>query len=411
MAQTFSTVISLAPDSKLVQFYQSVGNDKNSLRLDTRSVKTRRLDEEFFDDFTKNLQEYSQANPSYSGKAASVTVVLPNRLVICDNVNVPGNNKRNVLAMAQTAVNARYRNARDLKINQYISVSNKQYSTVNLVILRQKLLQSIYAACATNNMFAGTITFEANCVANAAMALNSKVRGSNSIVMDVKRDRTILGFVAKGMVVGNYDLPFGYSILTPGKVIAENMLFEHSVAELAVLNAKEKAKAKALTMMGNNEENAEGEGDSALNAMMGDTAAPVSDEESAFSAPETPRVVQQQIKQLPKKQPRSLPKFMQRPVPETDEGVVYENFRYFVKWVLEFVRANSRLTAIAAPETVYVNLPSEFDYLYEMANAEKEENKLEFVSMGLDKEKDIIRDNLELYGALFASQYNVNNNF
>ena len=409
MAQTFSTIVSIVPEDKLIQFYQAVGNDKNSLRLDTKSFRGRQFEEEFFGELTQCLQEYGQANPSYSGKAAKVTIVLPNRLVLCDSVNVPGSSRKATNTMAGTAIDARYRNAVDLKINRYVTAANKQYSTVSLVVVRQRVIQNLYTSCATSNMFANTVTFAGNSTVNGAMALNAKLRGGNFVLLDVKQSRTNVSFVAKGNTLGCYNLPFGYGLLQQNKVIAENMLFEHSVAELAVLNAKEKAKAKALTMMV--EENTEGEGDIA--ALTGGEAPPVtSDEESAFSAPEAARTAPQpQIKSLPKKQPRVLPKFMQRPVPETEQGIAYENFRYFVKWVLEFIRGNSRLTAIAQPEMVFVNMPVEFDFLYDMVNAEKEENKIEFATLGIDKERDIIRDNLELYGALFCAQYNLNNNF
>ena len=410
MAQTFSTIISIVPEDKLIHFYQAVGNDKNSLRLDTKTYRGRQFDEEFFAELTKSLQDYGQANPSYSGKAAKVTIVLPNNLVVCDSVNVPGSSRKATSNMASTAVDARYRNAADLKINRYVTATNKQYSTVSLVVVRQRLIQNLYTSCATSNMFANTVTFAGNSTVNGAMALNGRLKGGNFVLLDVKETRTGISFVAKGNTLGCYNLPFGYSILQQNKVIAENMLFEHTVAELAVLNAKEKAKAKALTMMAA-EESTAAEGDISV-LTGGDAPQPTSDEESAFSAPEATRAAPQpQIKTLPKKQPRVLPKFMQRPVPETEQGIAYENFRYFVKWVLEFVRGNSRLTAIAQPEMVFVNMPADFDFLYGMVNAEKEENKIEFATLGLDKERDIIRDNLELYGALFCAQYNVNNNF
>ena len=201
MAQTFSTIVSIVPEDKLIQFYQAVGNDKNSLRLDTKSFRGRQFEEEFFGELTQCLQEYGQANPSYSGKAAKVTIVLPNRLVLCDSVNVPGSSRKATNTMAGTAIDARYRNAVDLKINRYVTAANKQYSTVSLVVVRQRVIQNLYTSCATSNMFANTVTFAGNSTVNGAMALNAKLRGGNFVLLDVKQSRTNVSFVAKGIAL------------------------------------------------------------------------------------------------------------------------------------------------------------------------------------------------------------------
>ena len=97
--------------------------------------------------------------------------------------------------------------------------------------------------------------------------------------------------------------------------------------------------------------------------------------------------------------------------PETPEGVAAENFRIFVKYVLEFIRGNERLTTIAQPGAVYVNMPEDLIYLIDEANKEEAENKIKFASLGLNREKPQIKDHLELYGGLFASQFSSLNNF
>ena len=54
-----------------------VGRDKNKIAVDIKPYRTKHFDDEFFERFTQALREYGQANPSYAGKAAAVTVVLP----------------------------------------------------------------------------------------------------------------------------------------------------------------------------------------------------------------------------------------------------------------------------------------------------------------------------------------------
>ena len=200
-------------------------------------------------------------------------------------------------------------------------------------------------------------------------------------------------------------MSFGYDILKKDKLTAENMLFDHSSAELMVLNAKEKAKAKELTMM-----SGDAAAQMANETVRDDQDAKESDE--AFSSADSINAQRQtQIKTLPRKTPRVLPKYMQRPVPEDHEGIVYENFRYFIKWTLDLIRANDRLTAISPFEAVYVNMPKEFDFLIDKTNEEMHENKVRFASAGFNKDKQPIYENPEMYGGFFVNQFNRQNNF
>ena len=56
-------------------------------------------------------------------------------------------------------------------------------------------------------------------------------------------------FSNKGRTIGSYFLQYGYKILESNKLVYENMLSNHDLAEITVLNAKEKAKAKQLTTL------------------------------------------------------------------------------------------------------------------------------------------------------------------
>ncbi|MCR5694339.1 MAG: hypothetical protein K6G89_05140 [Clostridia bacterium] len=399
----FTTVISIKPGDQQILFLSAVGRDKNSLKFDAKSYRSRFLDEEFYKEFSRCLSEYANSNPSYAGKSAFVTVILPDSLISTSSFNIPGVNKKNTMNLFNVAVESTYANIKELKANNYMIKQNKQYATFCVSLIRQKLVQGIYTACSGCNMFANTLTFEASTAGCGATALNNKLANETCLVVDIKEVQTIISYVSKGITIGCIDLPFGWSILKQPKPVAENMLFSHDVAELAVINAKEKAKAKQLTMMGGDnvqEENQEAalEADAGL---LGENPA----------AQQQRQINTQTIKTLPKKTPRVLPKWMQRPVPDTPEGVTYENFRVFVKYVLEFIRANGRLTAISEPTAVYVNMPEDFDFLFELVNEEAEENKIKFVDLGLKKEKPVIREHLELYGGLFADQYGSLNNF
>lgn len=398
----FTTVISIKPRDKQIVFYSAVGRDKNTLKMDVKSIKARFFDDEFYEEFTRCLTEYANSNPSYAGKSAYVTVLVPDYLISTTSFNIPGINKKNTMNLFNVALESNYANFRELRMNNLMVKQNKQYATFCVALIRQKLLQGIYSACSSCNMFANILTYEASACGSAAASLNGKVANDACLLLDIKETESTLAYLNKGIVIGNLDLPFGWDIMKQPKVVAENMLFSHDVAELAVINAREKAKAKQLTMMGadNQQTDESGSGIDGDGGLLTD-AAP--------AAPE--RQLNQTVKTLPKKTPRVLPKWMQRPVPDTQEGVAFENFRVFEKYVLEFIRANGRLTAIKEPSSVYVNMPEEFEYIYELVNQEIDENKIKFEDLGIKKEKPIIKEHLELYGGLCADQFGTLNNF
>ena len=400
----FSTVISIEPKDSTVCFYSAVGRDDSSLKYQVKNYKARHFDEDFFEEFARCLREYASANPSYAGKNAFVTVLLPNTQIMTTSFNIPGVNKKNTDTLFKVSAEGVFANLKELRMNQFTVKQNKQYSTIAVSLIRQKLVQGIYTACSGSNMFASVLSSHAAGTANAALTLNPKLKNNTFLLVDVKESTSVICFVTKGVMLGSIDLPFGWNLLTQQKLVAENMLFDHDVAELAVVNAKEKAKAKQLTMMGGD--------DAARQAAEGAEENSEEGEENALgsSSPTGERQIAT-IKTLPKKTPRTLPKWMQRPLPETQEGIAYENFRIFVKYILEFIRANSRLTAIAQPECVYLNLPQEFKYLLDKTNEEEAENKIKFASLGLEKEKPIVTEHLELYGGLVATQFSALNNF
>ena len=103
---------------------------------------------------------------------------------------------------------------------------------------------------------------------------------------------------------------------------------------------------------------------------------------------------------------RKLPKFMLRETPNSSEGYVYENFRIFVKWALNLIANNSRITALGEIDTVYVNLPEAYQFLFDMVKEEEAENKVKFLPLVAGGVND-----LDLFGAFHVKQYNKNNNF
>jgi len=115
-----------------------------------------------------------------------------------------------------------------------------------------------------------------------------------------------------------------------------------------------------------------------------------------------------------KKSGRKLPKFMLRETPTDRDGFVFENFRIFIKWTLDLIAGNPNITSQGAIDTVYVNIPRAFNFLFDMVNEEMEENKVKFAPLlagnSFGSSSAYARD-LELFGGFYVRQYNKINNF
>ena len=168
------------------------------------------------------------------------------------------------------------------------------------------------------------------------------------------------------------------------------------------LNAKEKARQKKLSLEGGGEAGQEGGGGDTPNMS-------ISTGDNAMSFSQNASVAE--ITMAPKKGQKKIPKFMQRAIPTSEVEFMAENFRMFEKWILNLMRYSESIMAVERPDTVLVNITDEFDAMFDKVNENKEENGVIFKKLDLHGEKDIVKDNLELYGGFFTGMFNKNNNF
>ena len=369
---------------------------------DTRNFSARPFSTEYFSKLMGVVSDFvSKYTPA---NAANTTIVLPDNAIFTNLATFPalkGNELKNTI---NTYLSSTFTNLDRLKIDTYNAISNKQFVTICLTGVISDVIYEVKRTCTEARLIANNITFASSATICAINNLSNKFKNETYVFLDIKNGFSRFVFVYKGKVVGFYSLPFGHEILIPNKMAAEDVLLYCPSAELIVLNAKEKAKQKALTMSSSSviveeEENNEEKNEDDL--------------ENSFSdvADNQPKPQDLTIKTLPKKTARKLPKYMLREVPEEDERKVYENFRIFLKWTLDLINSNEKVISMDKPENVFVNMPSEFDYLYDIINEESEENGIKFVSAGLNKEKDEIKHNLELYGGFFTKEYKKSTNF
>jgi len=405
---TLKSVVAVDTDSETIHFY-SMPEGRSSIKHDVESYKARPFDTEFFEKFRNILNLHREKDPTSQGE--KISLVLPDHVFLTDTVNIPAINRRAMHNSLHLAINSIYKNGKDIRFSTFPVFQNKQYATYSLLGIRKELLTNISSICDEMHVSVQNVTYAANAAVNAAIVLNPKLKNATFLLLDIKEKSARFAFVVKGKTMGYYSLPFGYSILSKTKVASEDLLFDHSPCDLLVLNAKEKARAKQLTTVYSEDLDEENEIELDEN---GDEIENASDDEKSFTVREDQNVANFASSQgiLPKKTARKLPKFMLRPIPESREAFVYENFRIFVKWALDLITNNSSITAFGAPDTVYVNMPREYDFLFDTVNAEAEENKITFSPLmpAIDDNDDITR-NLELFGGIYVKQYNKINNF
>lgn len=376
----------------------------------THSVKNyggMLFDQEFFDKFKSAVKDFAAENPAEGIR--KVSVIIPDAAVLTDVVKIP-----NMRGFGQTrkalgaTLDGLYRNYRDLRLVSGVAMQNKQYTAYSIAAVQKHIAGAIYAACAENKMLVDTLTYAANATVGGVAQLNPKWKNASYLFLDVKDTYARFVFVGNGRAVGSYSLPFGLEFLRGGEVIQEDMLFDHTLAELAVLNAREIAKSKKLTVLATDAVFAEDEiGREAPGADGDEDVLPDETGDAESSAPpESAAGGKQPVPKVFKKKPRKLPKFMQREIPETQEGILYENFRIFVKWALTLIAGNEKLTEISRPAFVCVNLPDDLSPVLARVNEESGENGISFTALPHGNADRTVLSHLELYGGLFPKSIN-----
>lgn len=385
-------VIGIDTDAETISFYVDLGDRREIQQVvNYRGVP---FSEEFYQKLDKGIKSYQQKNPSIS--MSKVSVVLPDHVVLMDTICVPALGRKTTDSSLEVAISAIYKNKKELRYRTYPLAQNRQFATFGLVGIRKDILSKLEEVFAANQISAQNVTFAANAMTCGAVTLNQKLKNGTYLLLDIKELSARFAFVNKGRVIGAYRLPFGDGILHKSHLASEDLLFDHTSGELLVLNAIEKARAKQLTMMGEE--------------VLIDPDAMSEEEQDG----ETEDLSGSSVAGNGKKMARKLPKFMQRELPTDREGFVYENFRIFVKWTLDILAGNPAITSLGAIDTVYINMAKEYNFLFNRLNAEKEENGVTFEPLlagsGYSELASDARE-LELFGGLQLKHLGKLNNF
>ena len=419
----YSTTISIDTQNSAIHFYSMVGNDKSTIIHNIKSFSSGKLDEQFFEKFKRSVRKFTEKTPSKTVR--KVTVILPDNAVLTDTVKVPTvKGSGQMQKMLDVTLDGLYKNYNDLHIIAHTADQNKQYSTIAIAAVQNEIISSIYAACSENKVLVDTLTFASASTVAGATLFNPKLKNASYVFLDIKDVYSKFIFVVNGKVMGFYTLPFGLEFLRKPKVVQEDMLFNHAYAELAVVNAREKAKSKKLSVMDDINQIPEisenEESDEDLDEFITVAEEEIAEEIEEEIEEEVTEEVNANInvaekaslpKILTRKSPRNLPKFMLRQKPETPEQTTYENFRVFVKWALTLIQGNEKITELGKPHFVCVNLPQNLSFVVDMVNKEIQENGIKFTLLHTGDTEKTVREHLELYGGLYPNQINASNKF
>lgn len=391
--QIYSSIF-IDDDFKTIRF-GFLNKDSKSFTTKTEIYKGKPFNENFYEMLKGVIALHKN---EYSDK---VSLVLPDTLFVTDTIKLPYIQKSALQTSLNLALDTLYGTTSHVKFNSFSLSQNKNNVVFNVCGIKKDVLTKLSEVFDECSLPLANVTFAANATVNAAMTINPKLKNSNFILLDIKEGFSRFAFVIAGKTVGFYSLPFGYEILKPDKLCNELSLFDHTAADLLVLNAQEKARKKQLTMLETTEDFADNESfdDDAIADDLSDKP------DDSFDATESTPPAKSGA--LFKRVNRKLPKFMQRPEPQSASEFVYENFRIYIKWALELIRNNTEIFALGAPDSVVVNVPKQFSSLFPINFAG---TGVEFTPLAHPENSDV-SDNLELYGALSTKKFNKPNNF
>lgn len=310
-----------------------------------------------------------------------VYVVLPDDAVGMETFNLPNMGKMKLdLALETELINQFGAKYKEKKINKFTVTHNKQYVTVAAVYFDKTAADGINRMLTDLKLLPRQTTYCANALLDGVLGLMPKMRGKSFIFAKLYSKTTEIVVSSKGKTAGFAAIPHGADLLRRSVVEDEYMITEHMTGEIAVVNAHEAAKTEELTVA-----------DDAFGGFAADGAA-----DAKFY----------------RKMPRHYPKFMQRDLPQTPDGIAFGNFRIIAKWLLLYARQAELTDYMAAPEYILVDMPEDLRFVLDKMNEERPADGLMFKPYtAADKLDANLRENPELAGCLYAKQFNKNHNF
>lgn len=348
--------------------------------------------EGFFAEARAALKTYAERMPQIRNREAYV--VLPDAAVGFEMLDIPNMSRAR---MAQALETELYKLGKDKlqekSVKTYVWRQDKGSATYAAVYSDRKLAGEFWKLFSEIKILPKSVTHASNALLSGVLGMVPKLRGRSFVLADVQAHGTQIALCGRGRLQGFASVPHGASLIGADKVEHEYMQTRHESGEIAVLNARETAQAKALTQAK----------DAAMEGERGGV------EESAWGAEpaESGRDVflreDADGRKVYRKVPKRYPKFMMRKPPSNEEDVCYENFRILQKWIVLYARQAESDARMYAPESIVINLPSAFESVVERANEDqKRSGGLPIRRLILPERTAWAADCLWLYGCQYA---------
>ncbi len=349
------------------------------------SIETKTL---IIPDDIKNKYDYSEMLQagidlflsSNKGYKNNFNVMLPNELVCIDYFKFPNISVRNLAETLKINISERYVNYKDLIILKDMDSENKKQIGMRAVVCSKNVIDKIKKTMKSNKLNVRYLSTNSAGLCNSVLTLRPKYKKTNFMFIDLKDKYCDIVFASKDKVKGFTTIPFGNNVLTKDKVLSEYELVDNAVAELAVLNAKEMAKSKKLTISIDrlNEEELELGDESYLEERNGE-------------------------KVLIKK-PKVFPKFMRREIPQEENEILIENFRIILKKILIYLK-NEELNGFNINHVI-INMDYQFKFIIDHLNEEYKDEIFDFALFKNEKDRSDVFNHLSLFGAVNLKKYN-----
>ena len=362
-----SVIIYADTDNCNIHFCYEPKDHKNSYNHAVERCSAEPFSDDFFEKFASVVNLYKKSHPKVAFDKTAL--VLPNSVICTDIVSIPTVRRVLVNSSLALAINSIYSNSTELKFSSYLLAQNKQTMTFGLVGVRADLLNRMKKVLGGNQINLICVTYAANCNINWLLDVNNKLRTSSFLYMGIRQNRTDFVFTVKGQTSTFYSIDIGYEILTESKFLRESDVLDHYASRRLIYSALENTRRYNV---------------------------------NAIAELEEP--------QKKKAQELSYEDIM-RKMAKLNRNIACENFKIFKKWALSVIASNYDITQFGEIDTVYVNIPEIFDFVFEKINEGNEEGDIKFENiLAMDPKKSISAPHSETYGGIQVKQFNRNNN-
>ena len=309
---------------------------------------------EFYAEIKTLLAEYFAKDPAF--RASFAALVLPDEAVGIDLFRLPNVSRPRMQQAYEAELSNLYgAAAKEKKIDRFVVKKNKQYTAYGAVCYDKTAAAEFYRILTSLRLLPRGTTFASAATLACAGANSLKYHGKTFLFANVRGDRTDVCLSFKGRPLGICRIPYGENLLSFGKVVDEYQITDHLSAELAVRNAKERARATSFTTFSEMQAEMLGE----------EPALPEGAPDGTDAVEETAGL------RFYRKPSKRGARALQKATPASQEETERENFRILQKWLLLYARRAEHSADLPKPEFILINLPEKFYPMLEKVNEEQ----------------------------------------